>query len=84
MLVVLFITWCGLAVSVDHSSEISKETLIPAPVDCALRAQNGDTVYIEHRGYFRNELMDQNNEGEPLKVVLGKHFILKGGEDIGV
>ena len=57
---------------------ITKTTIVPAPADCDLKVQNGDTVWIEHRGFWKEQQIDGNPEGEPLKFVVGKNRVIKG------
>ena len=62
----------------DNDEQISVKVLDAAPEDCSVKAQNGDTVWINHKGFHLGQQIDMNPEGEPLKVALGKNRILRG------
>jgi hypothetical protein len=78
MLVRCVVFALALAAVVLAEKTISVRTLIPAPEDCSTKVENGDHVWIEHKGFYNEQLMDQNIEGEPLLVKMGKHSIIKG------
>ena len=74
------IAFVALSLTLQASAlkDIIVRQLVEAPADCSVKAQNGDTVWIEHRGLHGEQLVDQNPEGEPLKIALGKGRVLKG------
>eukprot|EP00343_Euplotes_focardii_P011345 CAMPEP_0205830798 /NCGR_PEP_ID=MMETSP0206-20130828/42164_1 /ASSEMBLY_ACC=CAM_ASM_000279 /TAXON_ID=36767 /ORGANISM="Euplotes focardii, Strain TN1" /LENGTH=182 /DNA_ID=CAMNT_0053134781 /DNA_START=54 /DNA_END=602 /DNA_ORIENTATION=- len=65
---------------VDGEKTRVSVTTLKESEDCSDRVQKGDIVHITHRGMHGETVIDFNDEGEPLKIALGKKQVLAGME----
>lgn len=75
---VLVLLAVGLAIAAANQMDIIVRTIMPAPEDCSVKVENGDAVWIEHKGFWKEQQIDGSPQGEPLKFVVGKGRILRG------